>query len=89
VFNETLRRRGLIRAAKSRGNKPMGKTIKTIVMVAFCASLTACIDNDLERAAAGAVIGGGAAAATGNDVATGVVIGGAAGVFCDDVGVCN
>jgi hypothetical protein len=51
-------------------------------------ALAGCVGNDLERATAGAIIGGVGAAATGGDIAAGVVVGGAAGALCDDVNLC-
>ncbi|WP_199178455.1 hypothetical protein [Acidimangrovimonas sediminis] len=49
-------------------------------------SLAGCFENDTQRGVAGAVAGGAVAGATGNNVATGALIGGAAGVFCRDTG---
>ncbi len=46
-------------------------------------------DNDTERAVIGAVAGGIAAEATDNDPALGAAAGAAAGVFCDDAGICR
>jgi len=51
--------------------------------------LSACLDNDLERAGAGAVAGAVVADAVGGNVAAGAVVGAGAGVICDDVGVCR
>ena len=51
--------------------------------------LTACLDNDTERGLAGAAGGAIAADALGGNAAVGAVVGGGAGVFCDDVGICN
>lgn len=60
---------------------------KKIAFIAVAATLglAACEGTDLERGAIGAVAGGAVAAATDNDIASGVAIGAAAGVFCDDV----
>lgn len=63
----------------------------------FALALAACqpgyqgggISPDAQRAAGGAVIGGLAAKALDEDVATGALAGGAAGALCDDVGVCQ
>lgn len=45
--------------------------------------------SDAERALIGAAAGATAAHLTGNNVATGALIGGAAGVVCDNAGVCR
>ncbi|MEL6610063.1 MAG: hypothetical protein AAFO93_14235 [Pseudomonadota bacterium] len=47
--------------------------------------LAACGSNDVERAASGALIGAGVAAATNNNIAAGAGVGAAAGVFSDDL----
>ncbi len=58
-------------------------------IIAFCAvlGLAAC-DSDTERAIVGAGAGAAISKATGGSAGTGALIGGAAGAFCDDVGVC-
>ncbi len=55
------------------------------------AGLAACEGTDLERGLIGAGAGAATAAATGNNVAAGAAIGGAAGVVCDDLtpGICK
>lgn len=62
-------------------------------ILALCAlattGLAGCFNSDLDRAAAGAAIGGVGAYAIGGSVATGVVLGTAAGALCDDAGLCN
>ena len=60
---------------------------KSLTIGTFMAvlGLAACGDTDLERGISGAAIGAGAATVTGGDAVTGAVIGGAAGVFCDDL----
>lgn len=64
--------------------------IRTIaILAAATMSLSACLDNDLERGAAGAAAGAVVADVTGGNVLTGAVVGGAAGVLCDDAGVCE
>ena len=66
----------------------MLNTLK-ISAVAAILALSACGDTDIERGATGALIGGAAAAVTGENVANGVLIGGAAGaVSCTVVGNC-
>ncbi|RVT86995.1 hypothetical protein DXV76_02595 [Rhodobacteraceae bacterium CCMM004] len=56
-----------------------------LTLTAVALVLSACGTNDLERGVSGAAIGAVAAQATGNNAATGAAVGGAAGVFCDDV----
>lgn len=46
------------------------------------------LSADTQRAAGGAVAGAVVAKALDEDVATGALIGGAAGALCDDAGVC-
>ena len=57
------------------------------LLIAFAFALSGCVTTDAERgfidAAGGAVI----ADATGDDALTGAVIGGAADVLCDNMGV--
>ena len=63
---------------------------KSIILAAVAAfGLSACLESDTERAIAGA--GGGLVAAEvlGTDRAGTMLAGAAAGVFCDDVGVCR
>lgn len=52
-------------------------------------TLAACGNTDLERGLTGALAGGAAAQATGNDPGTGALVGATAGVFCDDAGICQ
>ncbi|MEL6914233.1 MAG: hypothetical protein AAFP13_07005 [Pseudomonadota bacterium] len=59
-----------------------------LALVAFV-TLAGCLDNDLERGVAGAAGGAVVDRALGGDGTTGAIIGGAAGVFCDDAGVCQ
>lgn len=65
------------------------QAIKFIAALAVVGTLAGCLDNDLERGVAGAAAGAVVADATGNDGTTGALIGGVAGVFCDDAGVCR
>jgi hypothetical protein len=51
-------------------------------------ALGACEGTDLERGVLGAAGGAGVAELTGADPVAGAVVGGAAGVACDDVGAC-
>lgn len=64
-------------------------TLKPFVLLAAVLSLSACLDTDTERGLAGAAGGAVIADATGGSALTGAVVGGAAGVFCDDVGICK
>lgn len=50
--------------------------------------LAGCFRTDAERGLAGAAVGAGTAAAIDSDVGTGAVLGGIAGVGCDNVGAC-
>jgi len=63
-------------------------------LVAATALLSACvqgplIDSDLERGLVGAAVGYGAAKAINGNGDRGAIIGGLAGVFCDDAGICT
>lgn len=60
---------------------------RTLLIAAFgaIALLAACGDSDLERGLSGAAIGGVGAEITGGSAFTGALIGGAAGVLCDDL----
>ena len=60
---------------------------KPVILLAVMASfgLAACGDNDLERGVSGAAIGAVGAELTGGNAVTGAAVGGAAGVFCDDL----
>jgi hypothetical protein len=64
-------------------------TMKTLALLTAALSLSACLDTDAERGLAGAAGGAVIADATGGSALTGAVVGGAAGVFCDDLGVCR
>lgn len=57
----------------------------TAVASTFLFVLAACGDTDLERGVSGAAIGAVGSAAVDGDPLTGALIGGAAGVLCDDV----
>lgn len=68
------------------------KLLTTLVTAA--ALLSACapgaaIDTDTERALVGAAAGYAAAKAVNGNGDRGAIIGGLAGVFCDDAGVCR
>ena len=47
------------------------------------------VDSDMERGLVGAAIGYGAAKAIDGNGDRGAILGGLAGVFCDDAGVCG
>ena len=57
----------------------MLKTLKITFSAGTLALLGACGDSDLERATTGALMGGAAAAVTGENVGNGMLIGGAIG----------
>ncbi len=67
--------------------------ITLVPALALVALLGACntgfIDSDAERGLVGAGAGAIISDATGGSATTGALIGGTAGVFCDDVGVCR
>jgi len=62
---------------------------KTSIILAAVAvfGLAGCLENDAERAVAGAGAGLVAAELLGTDRTGSMVVGAAAGVFCDDAGV--
>ncbi len=63
---------------------------QTLIIMALCATtLSACLDNDIERGGAGALGGAVIGKALGVDPLTGAVIGGVGGLVCDDLGVCK
>jgi len=62
--------------------------IAATALLSGCAT-GAAIDSDTERGLVGAALGYGAAKAIDGDGGRGAIIGGLAGVFCDDAGVCS
>ncbi len=66
----------------------MRKTLTALGFITIAATVAAC-DTDAERGLVGAGAGAAISTATGGDALTGAVLGGAAGVFCDDAGVCK
>ena len=64
-------------------------TLRMLALLTAALGLSACLDTDTERGLAGAAGGAVIADVTGGSALTGAVIGGAAGVFCDDLGVCR
>lgn len=65
------------------------KTVKLVALLACTVALSGCLDTDAERGVAGAAGGAVVADAFGGNALTGAVVGGAAGVFCDDLKVCK
>ncbi len=66
----------------------MRTRLSVMAAIAAVFAVSGCVASDIERAGAGALVGGIGAAALGTSVATGVLVGSAAGALCDDVGVC-
>ena len=63
---------------------------QTLIIMALCAAtLSACLENDLQRGGVGALGGAVVADALGGNVVTGALIGAGAGLVCDDLGVCK
>jgi len=65
------------------------QTARILGLMAAALALSGCLTTDTERGLAGAAGGAVIADVTGGNAVTGAVIGGAAGVFCDDLGVCR
>lgn len=66
----------------------MRTKFKITALVAAMLAMSGCVSSDIERAGVGALVGGVGTAAVGGSVATGVVVGAAAGALCDDVNLC-
>ncbi|MEM9434856.1 MAG: hypothetical protein AAGA12_13110 [Pseudomonadota bacterium] len=66
----------------------MRKLTLICAALATATTLAAC-DTDAERGVLGAAGGAALSKVTGGDPLTGAIIGGAAGVFCDDAGICS
>ena len=64
-------------------------TARSIALLCTVLALSACLQTDAERGLAGAAGGAVISDVTGGSALTGAIIGCAAGVFCDDVGVCR
>ncbi len=60
----------------------------SLTLAAAILALAGCGDTDLERGLTGAGIGAVGAELTGGNAVTGAVVGGAAGVVCNDVNLC-
>lgn len=65
------------------------RNIKSLAAVALVATLGGCLQTDAERGLAGAAAGALVADATDNSALTGALLGGAAGVYCDNAGICR
>ncbi len=64
--------------------------IKSLALAALLATpLAGCLENDAQRAAAGAASGAVLAKITNGNLLTGALIGAGAGALCDDAGVCT
>jgi hypothetical protein len=61
---------------------------KTVVSLLCVGALAGCLENDIQRAGAGALTGAVLADITGGSVATGAAIGAAGGALCDDARLC-
>lgn len=63
---------------------------KSIILAAVAMlGLAGCLESDLERGVAGAGAGYVASEVLGTDRTASMLAGAAAGVFCDDAGVCR
>ena len=62
---------------------------KIILGLALVSSLAGCLENDGQRALAGAAAGAVVADALDTNVVAGAALGGLAGATCDDMGVCR
>ena len=63
---------------------------KTWILAAVATvSLAGCLESDLERAAVGAAAGAVAADQIGTDQTATALAGAAAGLLCDDAGICR
>lgn len=65
------------------------RIITMLAAAALVTTLAGCLQTDTQRGLAGAAAGALVADATDNSALTGAVLGGAAGVFCDDAGICR
>ena len=65
------------------------QVFKLATVILFTATLSGCLQNDSQRALAGAAGGAVVADAMGGNVLTGAVAGAAAGALCDDVRLCR
>ena len=67
----------------------MAKIFKFGAVAALVLATAGCLQNDAERAVAGAAAGAIVSDALGGSIAGGAVVGAAAGALCDDAGICN
>jgi hypothetical protein len=65
------------------------RKISMVTGLVALTALAACFDSDTERGLVGAASGAVIASTTGGNALAGALIGGAAGVVCDDLGVCK
>jgi len=65
------------------------RILKFAAVPAMVLALAGCLEDDGERALAGAAAGAIAADLMGESVVAGAAIGAGAGALCDDAGVCN
>ncbi|MHC0053869.1 hypothetical protein [Actibacterium sp. D379-3] len=63
--------------------------LKLIVVPALFLALAGCLEDDSERALAGAAAGAVVADVLDENVIAGAAIGAAGGALCDDAGICN
>lgn len=64
--------------------------ITLIICGSAMLALTGCfVNTETERGLVGAATGAVVASTAGGNVVAGAVVGGAAGVLCDDVGICR
>ncbi|MCV2869476.1 hypothetical protein OEW28_12650 [Defluviimonas sp. WL0002] len=61
---------------------------KIFLGLALVSGLAGCLENDSERALAGAAAGAVVADALDTNVVAGAALGGLAGATCDDMGIC-
>lgn len=61
---------------------------KLLLLPLLALPLAGCLETDTERGFAGAATGAIIADALDTNVAAGAIIGGGAGIFCDDAGIC-
>ena len=60
-----------------------------LVLPLLVFGLAGCLETDAERGIAGAAGGAVVSNALGGSAVTGAIVGGAGGVFCDDLGICK
>ncbi len=85
---DTRNATGALSAFEETNIKFIYPLIVATALISACAP-GAAIDSDMERGLVGAALGYGAAKAVNGNGDRGAIIGGLAGVFCDDAGVCS